>query len=109
MGVGLFRHVMRRGPFALLSPTLRLPTHPTAQDLHDLEQRMRDAETAHALLFVLMSGWALHGAIRGLVGHRRLDVASSTVSSTAIPFSCSATTEPAWAVRAACSEGSTAD
>lgn len=32
----------------------------------------------------------------GLVGHRRLDVASSTVSSTAIPFSCSATTEPAW-------------
>jgi hypothetical protein len=62
IGVHLFKKVVRRGPFSVFSPTLRLPAKKTTSALKYLENEMRKAETSHAaifLLILLLVGYAL--------------------------------------------------
>jgi hypothetical protein len=65
LGVRLFKRLLRRGPASWWNPELRLPAEPTAERLAHLDQRMRDAEASHALLFVLTLAVAAHAAVRG--------------------------------------------
>ncbi len=62
LGVRLYKKIVRRGPLALLSPRLRLPRDRTLAALHQLDRAMREAETGHAIVFMLvllLAGWAL--------------------------------------------------
>jgi hypothetical protein len=54
LGVRLFKQLVRRGPLALLSPTLRFPKDRTPTALRHLDDEMRNAETGHVYVFVLM-------------------------------------------------------
>lgn len=54
LGIRLFKKLVRRGPLAIFSPTLRFPKEKTISALQGLENEMRKAETGHALIFVLM-------------------------------------------------------
>ena len=67
-----------------------------------------DAETAHALLFVLISGWALHGAIRGWWAAAGWTLLFNGVIN-GDPVLLQRYNRAHLAVRVACSEGSTAD
>lgn len=65
LGVGVAKRLLRRGPFAAFNPDLHLPSEPTPERISLLDQRMRDAEASHAILFVVSLAVALHAAIRG--------------------------------------------
>lgn len=65
VGVGLAKRLLRRGPFAVFNPGLHLPTERTPEQFARLDQRMRDAEASHAILFVATVAVAAHAAIRG--------------------------------------------
>ncbi|MBK8256676.1 MAG: hypothetical protein IPK82_28895 [Polyangiaceae bacterium] len=65
LGVRLVKRLLRRGPFALFNPGLHLPVERTPEQLNMLEQRMRTAETTHALLLVLTLGVVANAAARG--------------------------------------------
>lgn len=60
LGVRVFKALLRRGPLAWFNPDLHLPTERSPEQLTRLEQRMRDAEAAHALLFVATLGVVAH-------------------------------------------------
>lgn len=65
LGVRLVKRLLRRGPLAAFNPDLRLPREPTPERIAFLEQRMRDAEASHAILFVLSFGLIANAAARG--------------------------------------------
>ena len=62
LGVHLFKKLVRRGPLAVFNPKLRLPKERTLSALQNLEGEMRNAETAHLFIFLVMllfTGYAL--------------------------------------------------
>lgn len=65
LGVRVAKSALRRGPLALFNPHLHLPRERTPEQLALLDQRMRDAEASHAVLFVAMLPVVAHAAIRG--------------------------------------------
>jgi hypothetical protein len=65
LGVRLVKGLLRRGPLAVFNPGLHLPAEPTPERIALLDQRMRDAEAAHAILFVLTLGVVAHALARG--------------------------------------------
>ena len=65
VGVRVVKWAVRRGPLHLFNPHLRLPRDPTAAGLRHLERRMREPETAHVWLFVMMLAVAGHALVRG--------------------------------------------
>jgi hypothetical protein len=62
LGVGTAKRLLRRGPLAVFNPDLHLPSEPTPERIAHLDQRMRDAEASHAILFVLTLGVAAAAA-----------------------------------------------
>ena len=68
LGVGLAKRLLRRGPLAVFNPDLHLPAERTPENLTHLDQRMRDAEASHFILFVAMLGVVAHAAARGWWG-----------------------------------------
>jgi hypothetical protein len=65
VGVRLAKGLLRRGPLALFNPDLHLPAERTPEHLARLEQRMRDAEAAHALLLLALMAVSANAAARG--------------------------------------------
>jgi len=65
LGIRLFKKLVRRGPLAVFSPTLRFPKEKTASALQGLENEMRKAETGHALIFVLVLLFAGYMLLKG--------------------------------------------
>jgi hypothetical protein len=65
VGVRLAKRLLRRGPLAVFNPGLHLPSEPTPERLRHLDQRMRDAEASHAVLFALTLGIVANAAARG--------------------------------------------
>lgn len=59
LGVRVAKAALRRGPLARFNPHLHLPAEPTPERICRLDQRMRDAEASHAILFVATLGAAL--------------------------------------------------
>jgi hypothetical protein len=68
LGVGLAKRLLRRGPLAVFNPDLHLPAERTPEHLAHLDQRMRDAEASHFILFVAMLGVVAHAVVRGWWG-----------------------------------------
>lgn len=68
VGVRMFKRMLRRGPLAAFNPDLHLPTEIDAAHLAHLDQRMRDAEASHAILFVLTIALVINAAVRGWWG-----------------------------------------
>lgn len=64
-GVRLAKAALRGGPIARFNPDLHLPAEPTPERIAHLDQRMRDAESSHAILFVATAGAAAGAAGRG--------------------------------------------
>jgi hypothetical protein len=65
LGVPLFKKLVRRGPLAIFSPTLRFPKAKTIAALQHLDHEMRKAEAGHVFVFLLMlvfSSYALLNA-----------------------------------------------
>jgi hypothetical protein len=54
VGIRLFKKLVRRGPLTIFSPTLRFPKEKTVSALRNLGDEMQNAETGHALIFILM-------------------------------------------------------
>jgi hypothetical protein len=65
LGVGVAKRLLRRGPLAAFNPDLHLPAERTPQRLAVLDRRMRDAEAAHAILFVATLVVVVHAVVRG--------------------------------------------
>jgi hypothetical protein len=65
LGVRAAKALLRRGPIATFNPGLHLPVEATPERIARLDQRMRDAEAAHALLFVATVGLAVGARARG--------------------------------------------
>ncbi len=65
LGIRVVKTLLRRGPLALFNPDLHLPAERTPERLAHLDERMRDAEAAHALLFVATLPVVGHAAARG--------------------------------------------
>jgi len=65
LGVRLFKRLVRRGPLAMLSPTLRFPKDRTTAALRHFEDEMRKAETGHVYIFVLMLVFISAALLRG--------------------------------------------
>ena len=65
IGVGVVKWILRRGPLAVFNPDLHLPVEHTPAKLAHLDQRMRDAEASHAVLFVATLPIVVHAAVRG--------------------------------------------
>ena len=65
VGVRVAKALLRRGPLARFNPDLHLPAERTPERLAHLDQRMRDAEASHAILFALTLVVAGHAALRG--------------------------------------------
>jgi len=65
IGVRAVKWMLRRGPLAVFNPDLHLPAERTSAKLAHLEQRMRDAEASHAVLFVATLPIVAHALVRG--------------------------------------------
>jgi hypothetical protein len=65
LGIRLFKMAVRRGPLAILSPTLRLPKERTAPALRALEGEMETAEAAHLVMFLLMTAAMAAAILKG--------------------------------------------
>ena len=65
LGIRLFKRLVRRGPLAMFSPTLRFPKDKTVPALRILENEMRKAETGHVLIFVLMFVFVGYALLQG--------------------------------------------
>jgi hypothetical protein len=65
LGVRVFKMAVRRGPLAILSPTLRLPKERTLSALRALEREMEIAEAAHLFVFVLVAVGAAAALVKG--------------------------------------------
>jgi hypothetical protein len=65
LGIRLFKRLVRRGPLAMFSPTLRFPKDETVPALRLLENEMRKAETGHVLIFVVMLLFVGYALLQG--------------------------------------------
>jgi hypothetical protein len=65
LGVRVVKRLLRRGPIAVFNPGLHLPSEPSPERVARLEQKMKDAEAAHAILFVATLGVVVNAAARG--------------------------------------------
>jgi len=65
LGVRLFKMLVRHGPLAILSPTLRMPAQRTVPALRALEGEMETTEAAHMIVFILMTLAALAALLKG--------------------------------------------
>jgi hypothetical protein len=65
LGVRIAKRLLRRGPLAVFNPGLHMPAERTPEQLARLEQKMRDAEASHAILFVATLPVVLNAAGRG--------------------------------------------
>ena len=65
LGVRAVKALLRRGPMAIFNPGLHLPGEPTPERIAQLDQRMRDAEASHAVVFVATLGAAAVAWTRG--------------------------------------------
>lgn len=65
LGVRVAKRLLRRGPLAVFAPALRLPDVPTGDALARLQERMREAEAMHGVLFVASLGVVVNAAVRG--------------------------------------------
>ncbi len=54
LGVHFFKRMVRRGPLAIFSPTLRFPGQKTTSALRLLDNEMRKAETSHLAIFLVI-------------------------------------------------------
>lgn len=54
LGIPLFKKLVRRGPFAIFSPTLRFPAQKTISALRTLQSEMQKAETSHMVIFCMI-------------------------------------------------------
>ena len=68
LGVTVVKAMLRRGPIARFNADLHLPAVRTPESLARLDQRMRDAEASHAILFAATLGVAIHAGARGWLG-----------------------------------------
>jgi hypothetical protein len=65
LGVRVVKALLRRGPVAVFNPHLHLPDEATPARIAQLDQRMRDAEASHTILFGATIGFALLARVRG--------------------------------------------
>ena len=65
LGIRQFKRLVRRGPLAIFSPTLRFPKDKTVPALRALDNEMRKAETGHVLIFVLMLVFVGYALLQG--------------------------------------------
>jgi hypothetical protein len=65
LGVRRFKRLVRRGPLAMFSPTLRFPKDRTIAALRHLDDEMRAAETGHVCIFMLMLLFISAALLRG--------------------------------------------
>lgn len=65
VGIRLFKALVRRGPLAIFSPTLKFPKEKSVAALRNLENEMRNAETGHALVFMLVLLFVGYAALNG--------------------------------------------
>jgi hypothetical protein len=65
LGVRIAKRVLRRGLLAAFNPDLHLPREPDAARIGFLDQRMRDAEASHAILFLLTLVIVLNAMVHG--------------------------------------------
>jgi Glycosyl-4,4'-diaponeurosporenoate acyltransferase len=64
IGVLTVKRLLRRGPLAAFNPDLHLPAERSPANIAHLDQRMRDAEASHAILFVVTLVIVAHAAGR---------------------------------------------
>ena len=65
VGVRVAKRALRRGPLASFNPDLHLPSEPNPERIAHLDQRMRDAEASHAILFALTILLVVNAAAHG--------------------------------------------
>lgn len=65
LGVRFVKRLLRRGPLAVFNPGLHLPAERSRARLAELEQKMKDAEASHFVLFVATLGVVINAAARG--------------------------------------------
>jgi hypothetical protein len=65
LGIRLFKKLVQRGPLSIFSPTLRFPKEKTVSALQGLLNEMRQAETGHALVFVLVLLFIGYALLKG--------------------------------------------
>jgi hypothetical protein len=64
-GVRVVKSLLRRGLIAVFNPGLHLPEERSPERLARLEQRMKDAEASHTILFVATLVVVVHALARG--------------------------------------------
>ncbi len=65
LGVPFFKQLVRRGPLAIFSPTLRFPKDKTGAALQHLDHEMRKAEAGHVYIFLLMLVFISYALLNG--------------------------------------------
>lgn len=65
LGIRLFKRLVRRGPLAIFSPSLRFPEERTNLALQHLNCEMRKAETGHLIVFLLILLFVSYALIMG--------------------------------------------
>jgi hypothetical protein len=65
LGVPFFKKLVRRGPLAIFSPTLRFPKDKTITALQHLDHEMRKAEAGHVYIFLLMLVFTSYALLNG--------------------------------------------
>ncbi|MFN8444988.1 MAG: hypothetical protein U0175_29650 [Caldilineaceae bacterium] len=65
LGVRVFKRLMRRGPLAIFSLNLRLPPEKSIPALRALESNMRNAETLHVLIFLILFLFIGYALVQG--------------------------------------------
>lgn len=59
LGVRVVKRLLRRGPIAAFNPGLHLPAEPTPERIARLDQRMREAEASHTIMFAASTATAV--------------------------------------------------
>lgn len=63
LGVRVAKRLLMRGPLSVFNPNIRLASG--ERDFQQLENHMRGAETAHAILFLIMLALSLYPLLNG--------------------------------------------
>ncbi len=65
LGLPLFKKLVRRGPLAIFSPTLRFPKDRTVAALQHLDHEMQQAEAGHVYIFLLIMVFVSYALLNG--------------------------------------------
>ena len=65
LGMRVAKGLLRRGPLRIFNPKLRLPPVSDAQSLAKLDAAMRNAETNHVIMFVIVLPVIVHAVLSG--------------------------------------------